>query len=712
MKKMVSAVLSFVSVCSLLLTGCQPTDNRDPNKTEIPAVVAKIGEKGQLSNISSKDGSKVYLSNESEENFSLVLDDSTSNIWDSNPYRNNNKRISGLDKNVDVQTDAGEELVLSDGEEATFRYVITRENGTIEIEKRYTLCKNELRVDSSVTNNLTGGVITSLTPVYMNNDTLMNCLWPYKTGTLCKDGVIMGGSVQDDGSVVLQESYPTPISMQLVTLYSDDRTVSYTVEDTAAEYKTFFYKTTPEGQASVYCRMMPFVAPGESKTLPTVVITCFDTGDWTAASDHYREFLQSAGWVKEPGEAVSNFTGMNGYGMIHWLNDYKVQYVEGAPANVVNTMGSIMKKVQMRTGFDYLWITGWHDGGFDTYYPDYSFSEPLGGEAGFIQGVQEIHDVGGKTILYLNAHMSDVTSNWYNAPNAAGGTNGDVCSLKAVDGSVYYEEYPTSGSMKCVAMCPASEDFHKAILDAVVRVKKANVDALYLDQISEMRSYLCYDPQHGHSTPATAYYEGYQKLLTEISSLMADGGKDYFLMCEGVCDVYGKWIDVFCGYTDTNFLPYTRYTFPNKMIGRDLGTENVNNFFSSAFVLGEPLVCHAHHLDQPNSNLQRFIGIYKEYPDVFLKGQYVYHRGVDGDISDDVQIGVMEGENGDRSAVQVYSMSDKSGKKVVKFSYTPPVGSIVRAYDAETGKEYSVVDGCVTLKLESGQVISIIFEYK
>ena len=86
-------------------------------------------------------------------------------------------------------------------------------------------------------------------------------------------------------------------------------------------------------------------------------------------------------------------------------------------------------------------------------------------------------------------------------------------------------------------------------------------------------------------------------------------GQDWFLLCEGVCDCYGKWIDVFCAYTDTDFLPLTRYTIPNKIVGRDLSTENNDTYFSSAFVLSEPFICHRYHVMQSkytNKNLKRY----------------------------------------------------------------------------------------------------------
>lgn len=487
----------------------------------------------------------------------------------------------------------------------------------------------------------------------------------------------------------------------------------YTVEDQRASYKTFSYKSCADRSASVWCEQLPFTAPGQKTECAPVVISCFPDGDWTAASDRYRRFLTETGWVKAPSESVKTFSGGNGWDLNIYLDNILTKYVASAPAPTAQTLQTSMRLIQRRTGLSCMWITGWHEGGFDTYYPDYTFSERMGGEEGFLRGLEELHEEGGKAILYLNAHMSDIESRWYNTKNEDGVLNGEACATRKPDGSVYEETYPTSGNAVDVAMCPASDAFREAIVSAAEKVRRAGADALYLDQISEMRSYLCFDPNHGHTTPATAYYEGYSKLLNEITDVMDRCGEDWFLLCEGVCDCYGQWIDVFCGYTDTNFLPLTRYTIPNRIIGRDLESENNDTYFNQAFVLGEPFICHRYHVMQSkytNRNLKRYLAIYESDPALYLNGTYVYRRGLSGSIPSRVDVGVLEGAEGNRSAIQLYNTAD-IGQARVKFTYTPPKGEVKRAYNAETGEDLLSSDGTIILTLNSRETVSVIITY-
>lgn len=666
-----------------------------------------IGEFGELLYAESVNNGNIYFTNDEAHSFLLKLDSSAESIWDADPINGQYETLT--------EKDATTTVCVSD-DKVEIEATVLRENGTIVVRKTYVLSGEDIIINTSIENNLLVGVVGSIIPAYLSGvngeENPASCLFPLKTGVLCENGEIPGGYLSGDGGMLLSESYPTPISMQLVTLFDKNKTVSYTVEDTSAEYKTFYYKLCKDQSSSVYCELMPFVACHETKELASIVISCFDTGNWTVASDRYATFLADVDWCKQGGEAANLFTGMNGWDLNIYKDKYRTKYVQDAAALTSETLKNSMMRIQRGTGMEYMWITGWHDGGFDTDYPDYTFSEALGGESGFAQGIQDIHELGGKAIVYLNAHMADIESEWYNTQGEIGVINGKTCAIKKIDGSVYHETYPTSGGAQDVAMCPCAEAFQKAIVDAVERVREAGCDGIYLDQVSEMRSYLCYDETHGHSTPATAYFEGYSVLLQNVVNVMEKYGSDYILMCEGICDVYGKWIDVFCAYTDTNFLPLTRYTIPNKIVGRDLASESENTYFASAFVMSEPFVCHRYHVSYNNNNLKRYIDLYEAYPDIYLKGRYVYHNGVMYNEVPGLEVGVIESDELNRSVVQLYNNDPNKKKQEVTLVFTPSVGQIVSAYNAETQEIFELVDGQLVLLLSPSQTISVIFEYE
>jgi len=173
---------------------------------------------------------------------------------------------------------------------------------------------------------------------------------------------------------------------------------------------------------------------------------------------------------------------------------------------------------------------------------------------------------------------------------------------------------------------------------------------------------------------------------------------------------YG-WQSVY--HTDTDFLPLTRYTIPNKIVGRDLSTENNDTYFSSAFVLSEPFICHRYHVMQSkytNKNLKRYLSLYESNPNLYLAGQYVYRRGLSDTIPTRVDVGVIEGADGTCSAIQLYNTSTV-GQARVTFTYTPPSGKVTRAYNAETGESLLTADGSISVTLNNQETISVIVEY-
>ena len=174
------------------------------------------------------------------------------------------------------------------------------------------------------------------------------------------------------------------------------------------------------------------------------------------------------------------------------------------------------------------------------------------------QGVEQVHEVGGKALIYINLHIADTASNWYKE-------HGESCAIRTAYGSVLHESYGTG--LDYVAMCPSASAWQNAIVAAVERTRKNGVDGYWFDQLMEMPGNLCYNREHGHTTPATAYAEGYDTLFERINALTAE--KDCIYACEGTCDAYLRYIDC-CGLmwarqfgsSPQSAPKITRYTLP------------------------------------------------------------------------------------------------------------------------------------------------------
>ncbi len=485
--------------------------------------------------------------------------------------------------------------------------------------------------------------------------------------------------------------------------------IDYAVCDRNAEYKTFTYSV--DGIfSSLECTVYPFVEPESAKKLAPVEIY-LGKGDWTDGADIYRSWLKEAGFTKRPSSQMADFTGCSGWTVASYYNNYSTKYVGYAPAQTGVTFESAMDSVISRTSLKYIWLTGWHDGGFDTLYPDYQLSADMGGSKGFRKGIENIHSTGGKAILYVNAHIADVDSKFYKS-------YGETASIKKPDGSIYNERYYDVSKTEAdfVAMCPSSGDYLSRLIETVKMLSDYGADGIYFDQISEMESYLCFDKDHGHSTPATAYYEGYSYLLAESRKVFENNGIDPIFGIEGVCDCYGANVDVFFAYPDFNLSELTRYTLSSKIIGRDryAGTEDPDDTrFSSAFVLSEPFVVHKHHVDNyryySNPNLQRYVSIYEKYPEIYLCGRYDFKNGLSG-IPGGIDAGVILSEDGSMGAINIFGRKNLSDADL-SITYLPDSGILVSAKNAETG-ENLLVSGKIQLVLKPHEVVSVVVEIK
>ena len=661
-------------------------------------LTVEISKTGAITSVSGS-GTE-YVKYSGNGSFFVKLDPVQGNIWKTDP----DSSLNVVRTDADVST----RFTALSRNSVTLASVL---NGEFELVRRYVLDNQRLTVTSEIRNVSGNGTVIAVTPVILmgirsGGRRPLNCAWPYHEGQVYYNGNI--GIEAVNGTKSVSAHYPTPLSMQYVSLFDDSRSVYFGVHDPKAEYKNFTYSVDWDDTSGVVCEFLPFASAGERKVLAPVVMN-FGTGDWTAGADIYREFLLEAGWIKDRTPYSSSFTGAHGWASNVYFNDYRTKYVKEAPAKIASTFKNSAEKVIERSGLEWIWITGWHDGGFDTLYPDYELSEELGGANGFVRGLKEVHDAGAHALLYVNAHIADTISKFY-------ALHGEECAIRKPDGGTYTETYPESGTKSTfTAMCPCASEYKTRLLESVEMLRSSGADGIYFDQISEMQSYLCFDESHGHKTPATAYYEGYADFLESAAKIMDKYGPDWLFAIKGVADCFGKWIDVFFSYADFSLSEMVSYTLDAGIIGRDrynFVSDNDENRYFNSFIMSRPFVCHREYstsyLLYGNPNMKRFISLYKSFPDIYLTGKYVYHEGISGIIPSGVTYGVTAGDN--RAAISLYN-AKAMGSVSGSFVFNPPNGTVLSAYNAETGENMLGFDGNIGFRLAKGELISIIIEY-
>ena len=488
-------------------------------------------ENGSITSLVNLLTKKDYIQNSVGGNWAMNVDLSTNDYYNTNLKSKSIIRINSRSYKPNIkylETEKDATIILE--------YNISIKDGSNVYEGIYVKCSilmkkdsKEVSIDYKLENNLkVPSVIVNFTGLIISglkdDEGSLNLFWPNKEGKIYEAGVKKAFT-----TLKLGEQYPSPISMQLVQLYDNENSFYYYVKDKSREYKEFnfgAYNASGEydngsvaiaDKVSLSCTQYPYLASGESKDLWTTILGFDYRNQWYSGSDSYRSFLISSKMNRNYNNFVNEWTGVASTTISGYGNKMQTPYVgKNSPDKVIEKKDSM--------GVDSIILFGWHQGGFDSMYPDYEFFEGDGyGENNFKQMVDTIHSNGDKALPYLNAHIIDLESKWGNklVNSETPKTNLDNSAVKKMGFNsqvelskykdyMYYETYGTDTGY--YAACPNSDEYVNQILISVEKLAKCGVDGLWMDQMMEMPAYLCYDKNHNHKNPATAYAEGYKKL--------------------------------------------------------------------------------------------------------------------------------------------------------------------------------------------------------
>ncbi|MBQ4075599.1 MAG: hypothetical protein IJD39_10420 [Clostridia bacterium] len=651
---------------------------------------------GAITEISNPQTGDILLSGQGGDIFRVTIDASAKNIWRAQP--------SGYATVVMTGNDAATTLEKGDQSIAFTHAISLKKAGNVTFKRVFSLKDGVLRLASHIENGLSKGVVIYADPVVLSGfDHSLHITWPYHEG----EHYEYAAQQAAQGQMTLTASYPSPLSMQWVSLYNGKTSLYFSVHDPDAVYKTFTFSGNA-GAAELSCAQSPFLKPGAGASLADTVIAAPADDDWTAAADLYRSFIANeTDWTRTPSDTAYETVGHYYWIMSNPKDDYRGAYVANAPNGEHSTMREYAQMLRTRSGATTMAYLGWHDGGFDTDFPDYDFSQAQGGEEGFRQAMKEIEDDGNVAMIYFNVHTAEIKSEWYSETGMDGQQKGYSAATLTEAGEMIEEIYWAGYGLQYYAMCPMADDYVDAIAEGVERVLASGADAAFLDQLMEMPAYLCFNPMHGHTSPATAYYEGYSKMMGRLHEIFEKYDVDPYFACEGICDAHMKWIDV-CGLQggrlfnsyEAHYPWITRYSLPTKVFGMPSDTEFGKAQYGRAWLMGSPFFVRENF----NEILLTYTGIYKQYFDVFTNGQYQHTEGIDG-IPDGLMVSLLISKEHPRGAVQVLNPTLKPIEASLNLSLP---GQITSVTNLMTGEKMELVDGRLnftTAKWESGSYL-------
>jgi len=154
------------------------------------------------------------------------------------------------------------------------------------------------------------------------------------------------------------------------------------------------------------------LAKSESKSVPRFAIGVHDTGDWHVAVDYYVaahrprwKFVDTPAWLRDPG-AIYGFSG-GGAGGIYLM--YPSQDLKLRISSFRELPKLLEEARKFGTNVVYIWDFWDGDptarGGQYSNKGDYTPRKDLGGVEAFKEGLKEVHRLGGRVIVYVEAFI-------------------------------------------------------------------------------------------------------------------------------------------------------------------------------------------------------------------------------------------------------------------------------------------------------------------
>ncbi len=630
---------------SEMITGSTATLENDIIKTTFET------EHGILVGITDKRTGREWLdSTRSFSGFNLFVDKSTGNIWKSHTSGPSVEKIRQISLNADMK-----KVIYENRQVIRTVQSFQAGDGNITVEQTVTLENGSDAVcfSAKISNTSTNCVVTSFRNVTISNindnEEGLSLLWPNREGEIFEKALKPSTTVASN----LTEIYPVPLSMQFCSLFSSKESLYFCVKDFERAYKTISFSHNSDGLGEISSTLWPFVRAGSEETCPEIEVGIVSDGNsWYTPAERYRNYLISSGFDKEHGELATQWVGLHENGMIGYQNQYHTRYGE---------MMKVVSEGKRNNGIPLTVFLGWHNDGFDSRYPDYCFSDEIGGESAFAKAMQDLDRIKGYAVIYVNLRIADKLGSWFNTENESGIKYGFSCAVRNDDNSVIQESYDSSG-LSFNVMCPMASEYRKAITDAGERLAKNGADGLYLDQIEEMPASMCFCKDHGHRNPATAFAEGYDLILSELTDIFRRYNDNFIFMCEGTCDAYLKYIDV-CGGNFTRLMDYAeyaktevaRYIMPTKFYGRKTSKTETRHAvdYGHAFVIGNGIFAQ-----NVNSTAKRLSDLMYANPEIYFTGRFIDHRGLVSEIPANVYLGIFVSSDGKNASVHVFNESD------------------------------------------------------
>ena len=336
----------------------------------------------------------------------------------------------------------------------------------------------------------------------------------------------------------------------------------------------------PDATVDMMMVKLPFIKSRQTFKCEDFILAPY-SGTWHRGADIYKEFLHKNIELPQIPEPLKFFSGWERIIM-------RTQY--GNNLFMFRDLPEIAAELK-ECHVDALLIFGWHSGGHDNDYPNYTVSESLGGYDAFKTAISEVRKLGIKVNLYTNGQLIDRTSEFYRSGA------GKRCAIHDIRGVEEFQRWGFSGKgiyNSCFGgrtfsrACPCADEMTQILLNFIDLASDLGADGVFFDQLGSGDP-ICFNPDHGHPVPFTTIMTARRDMLLKLRSYahsknltigiehasdITAGCVDYVHSFPGGAAVRGKIVDGVKPFIPTDF-EYFRYVFPEAQISnREIRDDN------------------------------------------------------------------------------------------------------------------------------------------
>lgn len=302
---------------------------------------------------------------------------------------------------------------------------------------------------------------------------------------------------------------------------------------------------------------IPYILPGETRSLPPVALQAYE-GGWQAGADIYKAWRSS--WMKTP-EIPEWAAQPHAWQQLHINSpedELRIKYKD------LPKVGETCAK----HGVKAIQLVGWNDGGQDQGNPSHDTDDRLGTYEELKDAIAKMQAMGVKVVLFTKYTWADIATDWYRK---------DLFRLSVKDpyGDFYWYpgyRYQTATQLldintkRFAPMCFLAEEYLEICNKEFQKTLDLGADGILFDECTHHGSaLLCFDESHGHRYGAPVYAND-RKLIQNFSALLP-GDKEFLFAGEACYDwEFETYHLSYFRSEDVNHIPLSRYLVPDMPI--------------------------------------------------------------------------------------------------------------------------------------------------